>query len=130
MVDIAFGPEPGKRTDRSGTAQAYLHMVRRKRLYSTVLLVLFAALLSTVFHLAEDRNAGGFLNGLPMLGAFPSEVLSEASAHLANLPGLAWHFLPLLIEKLNIAAVATLLGSLDLLSTRTLAPLPAPRSPL
>jgi len=104
-------------------------MVRRKRLYGTILLVLMLALLSSGFRLAEERNAGGFLNGLPMLGAFPSEVLSEAWTNRANLPGLMWHFLPSLIETLNIAAVSTLIGAigaafLSLLSTRGLSPVP------
>ena len=129
MVDIAFRPEPGKRPDLTDNRQAYLHMVRQKRLYGTVLLVLFVVLLSAGFRLAESRNAGGFLNGLPMLGAFPSEVLSEAWTNRANLPGLIWHFLPSLIETLNIAAVSTLLGGLAacilaLLATRGLSPFP------
>ena len=129
MVDLAFGPEPGKRPDLTNPSQNYLHMVRQKRLYGTVLLVLFITLLSTGFHVAESRNAGGFLNGLHMLGAFPSEVLSEGWAKRAEVPGLALHFLPSLIETLNIAAVATLLGGLTaavlaLLSTRGLSPFP------
>ncbi len=104
-------------------------MVRTKRLYSAVLLVLLIVLLAAGFHLAEGRNAGGFLNGLPMLGAFPSEILSEAWENRANLPGLIVHFLPSLIETLNIAAVSTLFGGLcaafiALLSTRGLAPYP------
>ena len=129
MVDLAFGPEPGKRPDLSDPRHAYLQMVRLKRIYGAVLLVLFVVLLATGFHLAETRNAGDFLNGLPMLGAFPSEVLSEGWAKRANVPGLALHFIPSLIETLNIAAVSTLLGGLcaallALLSTRGLAPFP------
>ncbi len=105
-------------------------MVRRKRLYGTILLVLMVALLAAGFRTAESRNAGGFLNGLPMLGAFPSEVLSEAWRDRAHLPGMMWQFLPSLIETLNIAAVSTLIGGLvagvlALLSTRGLALWPA-----
>lgn len=126
MVDIAFGPEPGKRSDLSDKRQAYLQLVRQKRLYSTVLIVLMVVLLSSGFRVAEDRNAGGFWDGLPNLGAFPSEVLSEAWADRANIPALMWEHLPSLIETLNIAAVATLLGGLaaamlSLLSVRGLA---------
>ncbi|MBC7478829.1 MAG: hypothetical protein H7317_12165, partial [Pseudorhodobacter sp.] len=47
MVDLAFGPEPGRRPDLSDPRQSYLHMVRQKRLYGTVLLVLLVVLLST-----------------------------------------------------------------------------------
>jgi len=129
MVDLAFGPEPGKRPDLSDPRHAYLQMVRQKRIYGAVLLILFFVLLAAGFHLAETRNAGDFLNGLPMLGAFPSEVLTEGWAKRANVPGLALHFVPSLIETLNIAAVSTLLGGLcaallALLSTRGLAPFP------
>lgn len=130
MADIALGPEPGSKPHLTASQQSYLHLVRRKRLYSTILLVLLVALLATGFDLAEQRNAGGFLNGVPMLLAFPSEVLSEAWINRANVPGLMAHFLPSLIETLNIAAVATVLGGLAasllaLLTTRGLAPFPA-----
>jgi phosphonate transport system permease protein len=130
MADIALGPEPGSKPHLTASQQSYLHLVRRKRLYSTILLVLLVALLATGFDLAEQRNAGGFLNGVPMLLAFPSEVLSEAWINCANIPGLMAHFLPSLIETLNIAAVATMLGGLSasllaLLTTRGLAPFPA-----
>lgn len=130
MVDIAFGPEPGKRPDLTDTRQAYLQMVRQKRIYSTALIVMLVVLMSAGFRLAQERNAGGFRDGLPKLGAFPSEVLSEAWADRANIPGLMLEHLPSLIETLNIAAVATLLGGLaaavlSLLSVRGLARWPA-----
>lgn len=126
MVDIAFGPDPGRRPDLSDPRAAYLDLLRRKRLYGGVLLVLFVGLMASGWILANDRNAGGFWNGLPMLGAFPSEVLSEAWANRANLPGRLVEFFPSLIETINIAAVSTLLGALgavmlSLLATRGLA---------
>ena len=126
MVDIAFGPEPGQRPDRSGTSEAYLDMVRRKRMYGGILLVIFVATLASGWMLADHRNAGGFWNGLPQTFDFPAEVLSEAWANRANLPGLFWAHVPALIETLNIAAVATLIGALmaiclSLLATRGLA---------
>lgn len=126
MVDIAFGPEPGRRPDMSDPRQAYLEMTRRKRMYGGILLVLFVAFMASGFLLAQERNAGDFIAGLPMLPAFPAEVLSEAWANRANLPGLFVEFFPSLIETINIAAVSTLLGglaamSLALLATRSLA---------
>jgi phosphonate transport system permease protein len=129
MVDIAFGPTPGKRPDLTNPTESYLHQTRRKRLYSTILIVLFCALMAGGFQAAQDRNAGDFLSGLHNLTAFPSEVISEAFANRANLPAQIWHYLPSLIETLNIAAVATLLGvllggMLSILSTRGLAPAP------
>ena len=126
MVDLSFGPGPDRRPDLGDPRQAYLALSRRKRQYSGILLILLIALLSGGFHLAQDRNAGDFLSGLHMLGAFPSEILSEAWANRANLPGYIWHFLPSLLETINIAAVSTLIGGicaalLAVLSTRGLA---------
>jgi len=126
MVDVAFGPERGQRPDLANPREAYLEMVRRKRMYGGILLVIFVALMASGWSLAEDRNAGGFLNGLHQIFAFPSEVLSEAWEKRALLPGIFWDHIPALIETLNIAAVATLVGalmamSLSLLATRGLA---------
>ena len=126
MVDVAFGPEQGQRPDRSNPREAYLDMVRRKRMYGGILLVLFIALMSSGWWLADERNAGGFWGGLHQTFDFPSEVLSEAWEKRANLPSVFFEHVPALIETLNIAAVATLLGalaamSLSLLATRGLA---------
>ncbi len=116
---------PGQGAD-SPLVTSYLAEVRRKRLYSTILLLLFVLLLVTGFQTANERNAGGFLQGLPNILSFPSEVLSEAWTNRAAIPGYALQFLPSLIETVNIAAVSTLLGAmaavgLALLSTRDLA---------
>ena len=126
MVDIAFGPEPGRRPDMTNPREAYLEMVRRKRMYGGILLVLFLAMMASGWVLAEQRNAGGFWAGLPQVDDFAAEVLSEAWTNRANLPGLMLQFLPSLVETLNIAAVSTLSGGLvammlALLSTRGLA---------
>lgn len=126
MVDIAFGPEPGSRPNMGDTRQGYLEMTRRKRMYGGILLLVFIALMASGFRVAENRNAGDFLPGLGQLADFPYEVLSEAWASRANLPSLFIEHIPSLIETLNIAAVATLIGgiaaaSLALLATRGLA---------
>jgi phosphonate transport system permease protein len=126
MVDIALGPDQGHRPNLSVTREAYLDMVRRKRMYGGVILVVFIALMASGWNLAEERNAGGFLDGVHQVFDFPSEVFAEAWAKLSLLPGIFWNHIPALIETLNIAAVATLLGalaamSLSLLATRGLA---------
>jgi phosphonate transport system permease protein len=126
MVDVAFGPEKGKRPDLTDTREAYLEMVRRKRMYGGILLVIFVAIMVSGWTLSDHRNAGGFWSGLPQVFDFPAEVLSEAWTNRANLPGLFWAHVPALIETLNIAAVATLAGALaamalSLLATRGLA---------
>jgi phosphonate transport system permease protein len=126
MVDIAFGPTPGQRPDLSSGREAYLDMVRRKRMYGGILIVIFVALMASGWSMAEERNAGGFLDGLHQVFDFPAEVLSEAWEKRALLPAIFWDHIPALIETLNIAAVATLIGalmamSLSLLATRGLA---------
>lgn len=104
----------------------YMDMVRRKRMYSGLILIVFIALLVSGFMLADSRNAGGFWAGIGNIFQFPGEVVSEAAEKAANLPGLMLEAVPSLIETLNIAAAATLIGALAggvfaLLSTRGLA---------
>jgi len=125
MVDASLSTEPAQRPGMGDTRAAYLELTRRKRMYGGILLVVFVALMASGFRVAEERNAGDFLPGLSQLADFPSEVLSEAWTNRANLPGLFIEHIPSLIETLNIAAVATLLGglaaaSLSLLATRGL----------
>lgn len=129
MVDIAYGPEPGPRPNPEDPAASYMELTRRRRLYGTILLVFFIATMASGFHLAEERNAGGFLSGLPMVFAFPSEVVAEAWEKRASLPGLFWSYLPSMIETLNIAAVSTIIGGvfaamMALLSSPGLSPWP------
>ncbi len=127
MTDLAAG--------QTGTARArdvqdaYMEMTRRKRLYGSVMLIVFIALMVSGFRVADERNAGGFWDGIGNIFQFPGEVLSEAGENIANLPGLMWKFLPSLIETVNIAAAATLLGAIlgvmiSLLATRGLAKWP------
>ena len=109
--------------------EAYFQQARRKQLYSGILILVFALLMISGFRLADSRNAGGFFDGVSRIFEFPAEVVSEAAAKAANLPGLMLKFLPSLIETLNIAAVSTLIGALaaivlSLLSTRGLARYP------
>ncbi len=122
MADVAYSPQSGTAL----SSAAYLEMVRKKRVYGGIILAVFFLLLISGFRLAESRNAGGFLSGLPRIFDFPSEVISEAWEKRANLPGLFLDYLPSLIETINIAGVSTLIGGLAamvlaLLSTRGLA---------
>ncbi|GKY86522.1 phosphonate ABC transporter, permease protein PhnE [Sinisalibacter aestuarii] len=105
---------------------SYFDLVRRKRLYGGVMLVIFVLLLASGFRLADARNAGGFWDGLPKVFDFPADVVRDTAPKLDQLPGHMLHFLPSLIETINIAATATLIGALlaivlSLLSTRGLA---------
>lgn len=114
------------RAAAADTRTRYLELVRRRRMYSGLFLLVFLMLLAGGFRLANDRNAGGFLDGLPRLFDFPGELVAEAIAKAGRLPGNLVEYLPALVETLNIAAVSTLIGAiaavfLSLLSTRGLA---------
>ena len=123
MTDISLGSAP----QNVDTIQSsYMAQVQRRRLYGGLTLLIFVVLMVSGFNVADDRNAGGFWEGLHQIGDYPSEVLSEAWAKRADLPALLVKYLPALIETVNIAAVSTLLGALgglvlSLLATRGLA---------
>ena len=107
----------------------YMALTRQKRLYSFILLILFIALMVAGFSVAGGRNAGSFWGGIDNFFDYPSELVIEAWGKLSELPGHFVTFFPALIETVNIAAAATLLGALaavflSLLSTRGLARFP------
>ena len=104
----------------------YLALTRRRRIYGGLLVVIFVAMMVSGFRVADARNAGGFWQGLHQVGDFPAALVSEAFEKSANLPGHMIRALPALVETLNIALVATLLGciagtALSLAATRGLA---------
>ena len=106
--------------------EAYLAQVKHKRLLNGVLLIIFMALLVGGFRLADDRNAGGFIDGVTHVFDFPSEVLSEAASKITDFPGLFVQYLPSMLETINIAGASTLIGALfalilSMLATRGLA---------
>ncbi|MEM5474730.1 phosphonate ABC transporter, permease protein PhnE [Pacificibacter sp. AS14] len=111
------------------TRDHYLALTRQRRLYGGIMLLVFILLMASGFAIANDRNAGGFLPGLPHILDFPSDLIAEAWTKRANLPGHLRDAFPALIETINIAAVSTLFGGLfailfSTLSTRGLAPFP------
>lgn len=109
---------------------SYMAQVQRRRLYGGLTLLIFAILMVSGFTVADDRNAGGFWDGLHQIGDYPADVLSEAWEKRSDLPGLIAKFFPALVETINIAAVSTLIGAiaglfLSLLGTRGLARWPS-----
>jgi phosphonate transport system permease protein len=122
VVDLSTTPAgPG-----ASVKDDYVALVRRRRLYSSLLIIGFVAVLAAGFRVADERNAGGFFDGLANLFAFPSELIAEAVAKAAELPASMLRYLPALIETINIALVSTLVGAigaivLSLLATRGLA---------
>ncbi len=107
----------------------YVAAMRQKRVLNMLLLVIFVALMVAGFATADARNAGGFWDGWRNVLDFPGDVIGEALSRAQLLPGYFLKYLPSLIETINIAAAATLLGAVlalfaALLATRGLAPLP------
>jgi phosphonate transport system permease protein len=108
---------------------SYMAQVRRKRVYSGLMLVVFIVVMVSGFNLAASRNGGSFWGGIDNFFDYPAEVVAEAVQKAAELPGHLLTYLPALIETVNIAAVSTLIGTLcaivlSLYSTRGLARFP------
>ncbi|WP_416897722.1 MAG: phosphonate ABC transporter, permease protein PhnE [Minwuia sp.] len=89
-----------------------LTMRKRRQLYSMATLAVFAAIMIAGYGQANSMNSGGFLSGLSKFFDYPGEIVVEAWEAGPAFFGLMWQFLPALIETLNIAAVATILGGL------------------
>jgi len=126
MTDISVTGGP----QSIGSIQSsYMAQVQRRRLYGGLTLLIFVILMAAGFNVADNRNAGGFWDGLHQIGDYPAEVLAEAWEKRTDLPGLIGKYFPALIETINIAAVSTLFGAvgglaLSLLGTRGLAKWP------
>ncbi|MDE3239604.1 MAG: phosphonate ABC transporter, permease protein PhnE [Paracoccaceae bacterium] len=108
---------------------AYFRELRRRRLTGALTLALLTLAMVAGFWIADMRNSGTFFGGLRHLFDFPADILAEASRKAAKIPGECLHSLPALIETLNIAAVATLVGTLggglmSLLAAPGFAPFP------
>ncbi|GIT90648.1 phosphonate ABC transporter, permease protein PhnE [Jannaschia pagri] len=126
MADTALS---APNTSVASIQSSYMAQVQRRRLYGGLTLLLFVVLMVSGFTIADERNAGGFWDGLDQIGDYPADVLSEAWEKRADLPGLIAKFFPALVETINIAAVSTLIGVagglvLSLLGTRGLAKWP------
>lgn len=124
MFDLTLGKS--RNPSNLANSSPYLEMMRLKKMYGGIILVLFVVLMVSGFQIAQERNAGGFIDGLPMVIAFSAEVLAEAWQKRCNLFVISLDHIPSLIQTINIAAVSTLSGGaiaviLALLSTRGLA---------
>lgn len=106
-----------------------MSMAQRKRSYGLILLLVFVALMVSGFQTAQNRNAGGFWDGIHRIFDFPAGVISEAIEKITELPIHMAIYFPALIETINIAAAATLIGAIfgtvfSMLATRGMAKWP------
>lgn len=90
-----------------------LAMRRRRQLYSAGAVLFVLAVLGLGFEESNRLNSGSFLQGLPRFFDYPGEIVREAIATgFLGMLALMVQYLPALIETLNIAIVATLIGGL------------------
>ena len=90
--------------------QEILSMRKRRQLYSLIGVLLVVAVLVSGYSKSNAMNSGGFLQGLSKFFDYPSEIVKEAWNAGPAFFGLVVHFMPYMLETLNIAAVATLIG--------------------
>lgn len=102
---------------------------RRRKLYTGIVFLVAGSVLIAGYGQANSMNSGSFIQGLEKFFDYPGEIVVEAWESGGDFLGLLYQFTPALIETLNIAAVATLLGGLiamlfSFVSTRGLSPWP------
>ncbi|MGD9250889.1 MAG: ABC transporter permease subunit, partial [Desulfobacterales bacterium] len=87
-----------------------LAMEKRRHIYSAVGILVLAAVLISGYGVASGMNSGSFTEGLIKFFDYPGEIVREAWASGDAFFLLLIRFLPALIETLNIAGAATLVG--------------------
>ncbi|UUX48861.1 phosphonate ABC transporter, permease protein PhnE [Nisaea acidiphila] len=105
--------------------QDLLALEGRRRLYTGLSVVLLIAVVAAGYREASALNSGGFLQGLLKFFDYPSQIVMQAWDQGWEFWSLFPKFLPALIETINIAAVATIIGAvfatvLSLASSRNL----------
>jgi phosphonate transport system permease protein len=96
----------------SSIQQEIFEAERRRRLYTGLTVMIALAILIAGYGQANSMNSGGFLTGLSKFFDYPGEIVIEAWEAGPAFLGLMIEFLPALVETLNIALTATLLGGL------------------
>ena len=95
---------------KNALLQQTVEAEKRRRLYTAVIVFFSGAMIIAGFRQANAMNSGHFQEGLVKFFEYPGEIIIEAWQSGSNFPLLLYKFLPSLIETLNIAAQATLLG--------------------
>lgn len=102
---------------------------RTRNIYTGLLVLLSFCVLIGGLGIADSMNSGGFFEGLSKFLDYPSDIVTEAFAAGPAWFGIAYGYLPALIETINMAAVSTIFGAafaliLAFCSTRTLVSVP------
>lgn len=87
-----------------------LAMEKRRHIYSAVGILVLVVMLITGYGVASGMNSGSFIEGLKKFFDYPGEIVREAWASGDDFFLLLIRFFPALIETLNIAGAATLVG--------------------
>ncbi|WP_417684328.1 phosphonate ABC transporter, permease protein PhnE [Roseibium sp.] len=90
--------------------QEILSMRNRRQLYSLIGILLAVAILVSGYSKSNAMNSGSFVEGLSKFFDYPGEIVKEAWQAGPDFFGLIIHFVPFMLETLNIAGVATLIG--------------------
>jgi phosphonate transport system permease protein len=110
-VTATFAPDASLRGD--ALRERLLDLRRTRLRYSGLTVAIAALVLAWGLWRADGMNSGGFLTGLPLFFDYPAQILGEAwDAGAAAFFGLMVQHFPALVETLNIAFVATILGAL------------------
>jgi len=88
---------------------------KTRQLYSMLVVLLVGAVLIAGYGQSNSMNSGSFLNGLSKFFDYPGEIAIEAWESRGEFFALLYRFLPALIETLNIAGAATVLGGIGAL---------------
>ncbi|MFP4237247.1 MAG: phosphonate ABC transporter, permease protein PhnE [Desulfonatronovibrio sp.] len=83
---------------------------KKRRLYSAAGVALIIFILISGYGLASDLNSGGFIQGLKKFFDYPGFIVKEAFEEGWGFYALLVRFFPALLETLNIAGAASLLG--------------------
>ena len=110
----------------SEISQAYDRVTRQRTLYTLGLLVLCVFSIVGGLFVADEANSGSFWVGLSKFLDYPVDLFIGAyDKGLTGLGELVLHYLPYLLETINIAVVSTLLafflgGALSFVASRNL----------
>ena len=89
---------------------SYAGVVRRRNLYTVLMIVVCTVVILGGFQTAEEANSGTFWGGITAFFDYPADILGEAVDRGWGWFAVVWKYVPELIETINIAILSTLIG--------------------